>query len=50
MSTKIICLGVATHDIFMFVDEMPARGGKFRAHAAEMVGGGMVANAAVAVA
>ena len=50
MSTKIIYLGVVTHDIVIFVDEMPARGGKFRAHAAEMVGGGMAANAAVAVA
>jgi len=34
----------------MFVDEMPTRGGKFRAHAVEMIGGGMAANAAVAVA
>jgi sugar/nucleoside kinase (ribokinase family) len=50
VSTKIIYLGVVTHDIVIFVDEMPARGGKFWAHAAEMVGGGMVANAAVAVA
>ena len=50
MSTKIIYLGVVTHDIVIFADEMPARGGKFRAHAAETVGGGMAANAAVAVA
>lgn len=50
MSVKIICLGIATLDRVWIVDQLPASGGKFRASDYLELGGGMAANAAVAVA
>lgn len=50
MKTRVICLGVATLDIVMAVNRIPLKAGKYRTNSANIVGGGMAANAAVAVA
>jgi len=47
--TRVICLGVATLDQIFRVDTIPAAPAKFRASEFIVTGGGMAANAAVAV-
>ncbi len=46
----VVCVGNTTLDRVWLVDELPVGGGKFRAHDYLELGGGMAANAAVAVA
>ena len=46
---KVVCLGVATLDQIFRVDHIPAAPAKFRATEFIVTGGGMAANAAVAV-
>jgi sulfofructose kinase len=50
MTTRIICLGNTTLDKVWPVSQLPTTGGKYRASDYFEVGGGMAANAAVAVA
>lgn len=50
MSNRIICLGQTVLDKVWPVKDLPATGGKFRASDYIELGGGMAANAAVAVA
>lgn len=47
--TTILLAGQAVLDFIFAVDELPARPEKYRAHAAQVIGGGCAANAAVAV-
>ncbi|WP_151446174.1 sugar kinase [Lacisediminimonas profundi] len=46
----VVCVGNSTLDRVWLVDQLPVGGGKFRAHDYLELGGGMAANAAVAVA
>ncbi len=46
----VLCLGISVLDYLFQVDAMPTRPEKYRAHAMAEVGGGIAANAAVAVA
>lgn len=48
--TRIVCAGVAVLDFVLSVDEIPSAARKYRANRASIVGGGVAANAAVAVA
>jgi len=50
MSKHIICVGKSTLDQIWPVTDMPTSGGKFRANGYLVLGGGMAATAAVAVA
>lgn len=50
MTTRIICLGNTTIDKIWPLTKLPSAGGKYRASDYLEVGGGMAANAAVAVA
>lgn len=50
MPARILCIGVAVQDFVYFIDEMPVRAEKHRAHDFMSVGGGCAATAAVAVA
>ena len=50
MTTRVICVGSAVVDYVFSVNEMPARPSKHKARAFEIVGGGLAANAAVAIA
>ena len=50
MSRHLICVGNSTLDRVWLIDSLPAGGGKFPAHDYLELGGGMAANAAVAVA
>jgi sulfofructose kinase len=47
---KVLCIGIAVLDYVYAVGEMPTRGEKYRAKDLAVVGGGIAANAAVAVA
>lgn len=47
---EVICVGIAVLDRVFRVDEHPTRPGKYRASERAVVGGGVAANAAVAVA
>jgi sulfofructose kinase len=46
----VLCVGIATQDYVFALDEMPRRAEKYRARDLAVVGGGIAANAAVAVA
>lgn len=46
----VVCVGIAVLDLLFQMDELPAGGGKYYATAYREVGGGVAANAAVAVA
>ena len=46
----VLCIGIAVLDHVFQVEAMPTRAEKFRSHAMATVGGGIAANAAVAVA
>lgn len=48
--TRILCVGSAVLDYVYAVDAMPSRPEKYRARNLVVVGGGVAANAAVAVA
>lgn len=48
--TSVLCIGIAAQDYVDGVDRFPTTAEKHRAHSAEIVGGGIAANAAVAVA
>lgn len=48
--TAVACVGIAVMDLIFQVDELPSGGGKFYATDYSEVGGGVAANAAVAVA
>ncbi|MEM6617285.1 MAG: PfkB family carbohydrate kinase [Pseudomonadota bacterium] len=48
--SRIMCFGVAVHDLIFKVEEMPKDAVKYRAKDFASVGGGMAANAAVAIA
>lgn len=48
--TSVLCVGIATLDRVFAVDRHPARPGKYRATGRTVTGGGVAANAAVAVA
>ncbi len=48
--SSVLCVGIATLDYIYGVPVMPSEGAKYRASALEVVGGGIAANAAVAVA
>jgi len=48
--TKIVTTGVAVLDFVFFLDEMPRLAEKYRAHGAQITGGGGGANASAAVA
>jgi sulfofructose kinase len=50
MSPHLICVGNSTLDRVWLIDSLPSGGGKFLAHDYLELGGGMAANAAVAVA
>ena len=50
MSRHLICVGSSTLDRVWLIDNLPTGGGKFPAHDYLELGGGMAANAAVAVA
>lgn len=50
MAVRVTCAGVATLDIVLAVESFEAFGGKQRARAANVVGGGCAATAAVAIA
>ena len=50
MQPKLICVGNTTLDRVWLIDRLPSGGGKFPAHDYLELGGGMAANAAVAVA
>ena len=50
MPPKLICVGNTTLDRVWLIDRLPSGGGKFPAHDYLELGGGMAANAAVAVA
>ncbi len=45
----VLCVGIATNDEILTVDDLPAGDGKWSASARSRVGGGVAANAAVAV-
>lgn len=47
---SVLCVGIATLDYVYAVPDLPNEGTKYRATALEVVGGGIAANAAVAVA
>jgi sulfofructose kinase len=47
---SVLCIGISVLDYVFQVDVMPTRAEKYRAHAMAEVGGGIAANAAVAVA
>jgi sulfofructose kinase len=47
---SVLCVGIATLDYVYAVPSLPREGAKYRATALEVVGGGIAANAAVAVA
>jgi sulfofructose kinase len=47
---SVLCIGIAVLDYVFQLDEMPVRAEKYRARAMKSVGGGLAANAAVAVA
>lgn len=46
---RIVCVGVAFQDMIFALDTLPQGQGKSRAHALHVSGGGMAANAAVAI-
>lgn len=48
--TRILCVGSAVVDFIFSFDELPERAEKYVAKSAEIVGGGIAANAAVAIA
>ncbi len=48
--SSVICIGIATLDYIYGVDTLPTEGKKYRASALEVQGGGIAANAAVAIA
>jgi sulfofructose kinase len=50
MVAGVLCVGIATQDFVFALDEMPRRAEKYRARDLAVVGGGIAANAAVAVA
>ena len=50
MAPHVICVGNSTLDRVWLIDRLPSGGGKFPAHDYLELGGGMAANAAVAVA
>jgi len=50
MPRRLICIGNTTLDRVWLIDRLPSGGGKFPAHDYLELGGGMAANAAVAVA
>jgi len=45
----ILCAGIASLDLVMGVDQIPSAPGKHRAHMRHEIGGGVAANAAVAI-
>ncbi|MCX7340097.1 MAG: PfkB family carbohydrate kinase [Hyphomicrobiales bacterium] len=47
---SVLCVGIATLDYVYAVPQLPSQGTKYRATALEVVGGGIAANASVAVA
>ncbi len=47
---SVLCVGIATLDYVYAVPQLPSQGMKYRATALEVVGGGIAANASVAVA
>jgi sulfofructose kinase len=47
---SVLCIGISVLDYVFQVDAMPTRAEKYRSHAMATVGGGIAANAAVAVA
>jgi sulfofructose kinase len=47
---SVLCVGIATLDYIYAVPALPVEGAKYRASALEVVGGGIAANAAVAIA
>lgn len=47
---SVLCVGIATLDYIYGVPTLPTEGTKYRASALEVVGGGIAANAAVAIA
>ncbi|MCO4053999.1 MAG: sugar kinase [Bosea sp.] len=47
---SVLCVGIATLDYIYGVESLPTEGRKYRAAALEVLGGGIAANAAVAVA
>ena len=49
MVAGVLCCGIATQDFVFAMDEMPRRAEKYRARDLAVVGGGIAANAAVAV-
>jgi sulfofructose kinase len=50
MTAKVFCLGVATLDLIYAIERLPADDGKISAASYHLSGGGMAANAAVAIA
>jgi len=48
--SSVICIGIATLDYIYGVETLPTEGKKYRASALEVQGGGIAANAAVAIA
>ena len=48
--SSVICVGIATLDYIYGVETLPTEGKKYRASALEVQGGGIAANAAVAIA
>ncbi|MHB2167832.1 PfkB family carbohydrate kinase [Alsobacter sp. R-9] len=46
----VLCVGIATQDFVFGLNEMPSRAEKYRANDLAVVGGGIAANAAVAIA
>jgi sulfofructose kinase len=48
--SNVLCVGIATLDYIYGVETLPTEGRKYRAAALEVLGGGIAANAAVAVA
>jgi sulfofructose kinase len=48
--SHVTCVGIATLDLVFRVDTYPTGPGKYRAHGRDEIGGGVAANAAVAVA
>ncbi len=48
--TRVLCIGSAVADFTFTFDQLPKRAEKYVAHTADVVGGGIAANAAVAVA
>lgn len=47
---SVLCVGIAVLDYVYGVGEIPSRATKYRAHRLELVGGGIAANASVAIA